>query len=76
MDAAQVKDNLSTIVDIQPLNEAQARPLTRLKTPELQRQVWGEAVQSPPEEGITSGGDQEAFGCGVFGSGSHYERDG
>lgn len=37
---AQVKENLSTRVDFLPDTEKQARPLTKLETPELQAQAW------------------------------------
>jgi hypothetical protein len=53
IDAAQVIDTVSTIVDIVPVNEAQARALTTLPT-EQQREVWREAVETAPASGITA----------------------
>ena len=44
IDAAQVVRNVSTVVDIVPANERQARPLTRLPDPAQQREVWREVV--------------------------------
>ena len=45
--ATEAVGNLSTIVD-KPTSEAQARPLTRLETPDLQREAWQEAVDTAP----------------------------
>jgi hypothetical protein len=45
MGAAEIAGNLSTIVDILPANEAQARPLAGLP-PEQQRQAWQQASAS------------------------------
>jgi hypothetical protein len=53
IDAAQARDVVSTIVDIVPVNEAQARPLTSLP-PEQQREVWREVVKTAPPSGITA----------------------
>jgi hypothetical protein len=53
MDASVVVENVSAIADIIPINEAQARPLTRLD-PEAQRQVWREVVDTAPARGITA----------------------
>ena len=54
IEAAQVRDNLSTIVDKpQPVSEGQTRPLTRLKDPELQQEAWNKAVESAPEGKVT-----------------------
>ena len=36
-----------------PSNEGQARPLTRLKDPELQQEAWEKAVESAPEGKVT-----------------------
>ncbi len=41
IDSSKVKDSLSPIGDIQPANEAQTRPLTKLK-PEQQQEAWQE----------------------------------
>jgi hypothetical protein len=51
--AAEVQDNLSTIVD-KPANEAQARPLTRIKDPDEQREVYQKAVETAPEGKVTA----------------------
>lgn len=51
MKAAEVKDNLSAIADIK--NEAQARPLTKL-SPDQQREVYEEAVETAPEGKVTA----------------------
>lgn len=55
IDAAKVVGGLesSTIVELLPTNEAQARPLTRLE-PEEQVSVWQEVVQNFAESGITA----------------------
>jgi hypothetical protein len=58
MDAAQVIDTVSTIVDIAPANEAQARPLTSLP-PAQQVEVWREVVETAPPSGITAKHVQE-----------------
>lgn len=47
---AQVRDNLSTMVDFLPANERQARPLTALKSPELQAQAWTQAQAASGKE--------------------------
>jgi N6-adenosine-specific RNA methylase IME4 len=51
--AAEVVANVSTIVDILPTNEAQARELVRL-SPDEQREVWLEFVQEATERGYTA----------------------
>ncbi len=51
--AAEVQDNLSTIVD-KPINEAQARPLTAIKDPDQQREVYQRAVETAPEGKVTA----------------------
>lgn len=51
--AAQVRENLSTNGRQIPTSERQVRPLTGL-LPELQREIWQEAVESAPN-GIPSG---------------------
>lgn len=43
--AAEVVQNLGTDVPILPVNEAQVRPLTSLKSGEDQRRAWGIAVE-------------------------------
>lgn len=55
MDAAEVVHDLksSTIVEL-PANEAQARPLTSIETPEERREVWKEAVETAPEGKVTA----------------------
>jgi hypothetical protein len=53
IDAAQVVDTVSTIVDSVPVNEAQARPLATLPA-EQQREVWREAVETAPPSGMTA----------------------
>jgi hypothetical protein len=53
MDTAEVMQNLSTIVDLLPANEAQARPLARLE-PEQQREVWQQVIDKAPSTGITN----------------------
>lgn len=52
IDAAEVKTNLSTVVDI-PIPERQIRPLTRLE-PEKQREAWQKAVETAPEGKVTA----------------------
>jgi hypothetical protein len=42
IDAAEVKNNLSTIVDIPPATESQTRPLSKLE-PDQQREAWQKA---------------------------------
>jgi len=53
IEAVKVQDNLSTIVDIQPANESQTRPLTKLN-PELQREAWSKVIETAPEGNITA----------------------
>lgn len=54
MKAAEVKENLSTTVDI---SERVVRPLTRIKDPDEQREVYQKAVETAPEgNGRYSGG--------------------
>lgn len=52
IDAAEVKTNLSTVVDI-PIPERQIRPLTRLE-PEKQKEAWIRAVETAPEGKVTA----------------------
>lgn len=52
IDAAKVKDNLSTTVDISP-NERQLRPLAALP-PEQQSEVWQRAVATAPKGRVTA----------------------
>jgi hypothetical protein len=58
IDAAVVVENLSPIGDMVPVNESQARPLTRLP-PEQQAEVWREVVETAPPSGITAKHVQE-----------------
>lgn len=53
IEAAEVVGNLSTIVDIAPTTESQARPLTVLQ-PEAQREVWQRAVETAPNGKVTA----------------------
>lgn len=53
IDAANTVHSLSTIVDILPLNEAQARPLTSLP-PDVQPLVWQVAVETAPDGRLTA----------------------
>jgi len=53
IEAAQVMENLCAIAHILPRKENQVRPLTKL-SPELQIQIWQEAVESSPN-GIPTG---------------------
>jgi len=53
IDAAQVSANVSTVVDILPVSERQARPLTRLE-PEKQREAWQTAVETAPGGKVTA----------------------
>lgn len=59
IESASVVENLSTIVDIIPANESQARPLVSLE-PDQQREAWQEAVAtamaSPSTGGCSSSG--------------------
>ena len=50
--SAEVTDNLSPIGDID--NEAQVRPLTKIKDPEEQREVYQKAVETAPEGKVTA----------------------
>ena len=51
--SASAVDNLGTTVPKKPTTERQARPLTRLKDPELQQGAWNKAVESAPEGKVT-----------------------
>ena len=54
IDAAAVVENVSNWTQIEaPANEAQARPLTAL-SPDLQREVWREAVDTAPNGKVTA----------------------
>lgn len=54
IDANDVMDNLSTIVD-KPSTESQARELAPLNDqPELQRQVWQQVIETAPEGKVTA----------------------
>jgi hypothetical protein len=50
IEAAEVRSNLSTIVDTLPMTESQARPLARLE-PDQQREAWQQALQRAHELG-------------------------
>ena len=52
--SAQVKDSLAPMGVIQPINERQARPLTKLATAEAQREAWETVVETAPEGKITA----------------------
>lgn len=52
IEAAKVKDNLSTTVDISP-NERQLRPLAALP-PEQQSEAWQQAVATAPDGKVTA----------------------
>ncbi len=54
MEAAEVVRDLSPIGEVLPVNEAQARPLTPLETPEERQEVWKEAVETAPEGKVTA----------------------
>jgi hypothetical protein len=47
IEAAQVAENLSTLVDNQPTSERQIRPLAKLK-PEQQREAWKAVTDATP----------------------------
>ena len=51
MKAAEVKDNLSATADIP---ERHLRPLTRIKDPEQQREVYQKAVETAPDGKLTA----------------------
>lgn len=59
IEAAQVAENVSTIVDTRPANEAQARPLAQLE-PEQQREAWALAVETAPAGKVTAALVQQA----------------
>ncbi len=61
IEAAEVVGNLSTVVDIPPATERQARPLTVLE-PDGQREAWQIAVDTAPEGKITAAHDADAGG--------------
>jgi len=54
IDSASVQDVLSPIGDIQPANEAQIRPLTKLETAEAQQEAWEMVIETAPEGKITA----------------------
>jgi phage N-6-adenine-methyltransferase len=53
IEAAETVSNLSTIVDIVPATESQARPLTVLE-PAQQREAWQRAVETAPNGKVTA----------------------
>ena len=46
--SSSVIENL-TPIGVKPSNEAQARPLTKLKTPEAQQKAWEMVVKTAPD---------------------------
>ena len=52
IEASIVVENVRNCAQILPVNEAQARPLTRLE-PEQQREVWRKAVETAPGGKVT-----------------------
>jgi len=48
IDSAQVVENVSHGTQ-KPTNEAQASPLTKLPTPEMQQDEWKEAIETAEE---------------------------
>jgi len=52
--SASVVDSLGTMVPILPTNERQARPLTKLETPEQQREVWEMVIETAPDGKVTA----------------------
>lgn len=55
--SSEVVDNLENVdhgIQIKPTTERQARPLTKLETPEQQREVWEMAVETAPDGKITA----------------------
>ncbi len=81
IDAVTVKNNLSTIVDMAPATESQARPLARLE-PEKQREAWQRAVETAPEGKVTAAHVQKVVkayqlkGGGDPGSGNGLDQSG
>lgn len=55
MDAAEVTQNLQSnqLVTSLPVNESQARPLTKLE-PQQQQEVWAKAVETAPNGKVTA----------------------
>ncbi len=49
----EVRDNLLTVVNIQPTSEFQTRPLARLE-PTQQREAWQQAVATAPDGKVTA----------------------
>jgi len=78
--AAEVVENVNNCLQILPINEAQARPLTQLD-PEQQREAWAWAVETAPDGKITGAHVQsvidEKYGKLVRGpAGNYYEKNG
>lgn len=46
IDGSAVAENVRNCAQVEPKNESQARPLTKLETPEQQREAWTAAVES------------------------------
>lgn len=53
IEAVEVRENVLTQVNIEPLSEKQLRPLARLE-PEQQREAWQKAVETAPEGKVTA----------------------
>ena len=64
IDAAHVAMNLSPTGDI-PENEWQVRPMVGLP-PEMQREVWNEAVQASPDESLSGFPGSRAESCSAI----------
>ncbi|MDD3655014.1 MAG: hypothetical protein PHO01_12715 [Desulfotomaculaceae bacterium] len=54
IESASVKNNLLPMGNITPINERQARPLTKLETPEQQQEAWQKAVETAPDGKVTA----------------------
>ncbi len=59
---AEAAENVRNCAHIAPVSEGQARPLTRLKKPEQQREAWGKTVErsEAEEKPITAARVEEA----------------
>lgn len=53
IDSAQAVENVSHGRQ-KPTSERQARPLTKLSTPELQQEAWKKAIETAPEGKVTA----------------------
>jgi hypothetical protein len=54
IEAAAVVEDVSTVVDVLPANEAQARELTALKDPEERQEAWREATSGSKGKPVTA----------------------